>query len=291
MARLVVLFCTFFILITIGCRQVDDITRIAVIHSIENPELAAMYQAFAQKTADSLNIHVSIINAGSTFSAAHYDSLLSDVNAISAPATIKNAELAEIVAKRKRTPLIQHKTNEYKSEDYYRAGQKAGRHVAKLFGESGRFGIFTSSLNNMSTNESIRGFREELMTAQNKWRQVNIITFGAKEESALEQFRDLNRFGARIVWLFADGNRPFLESLKANKKNNYFIAVDLHASKNYIKLLEENVLDAIASKNVKADGRTSVLEAAAALTNQEQVDHFQFNASILLNTDSCLVVE
>jgi hypothetical protein len=290
-ARLVVLFCVFFILITIGCRQVDDITRIAVIHSIENPELAAMYQTFAQKTADSLNMQISIINAGSTFSTAHYDSLLSGVNVIFAPATIKNAGLAEIVAKQKRTPLVQHKTHDYKSEDYYRAGQKAGRHVAKLFGESGRFGIFTSSLNNMSTNESIRGFREELMTAQNKWRQVNIITFGTKEESALAQFRDLNRFGARIVWLFADGNRPFFESLKANKKNNYFIAVDLHASKNYIKLLEEKVLDAIASKNVKADGRASVLEAEAALTNQEQVDTFQFNASILLNTDSCLVVE
>ncbi len=152
------------------------------------------------------------------------------------------------------------------------------------FGASGRFGILTSSLDNVHTNESIRGFREELMTSRNKWRQVNIITFGDDPGRALQQFRRLNRFGARTVWFMADGNRTFFNRLKDYKKNNYFITADLHANKNSITLLQEGVLDAIATRDVKELGRSCVVELAKIFAEQNDAGACKFKAAVVTIT-------
>ena len=235
MHKYISFFSIIIFLLYVHCRDSERIKRFAVIYQTEDTEIAACFLSAVSIAADSLGFHVTPIDAGQASAPAYFDTLLSHLDAIAAPAVISNPRLAEIIKKKcKRLPMLRFDMKAKANDNYYLAGHKAGRYVVNKFGTAGRFGILTSSLDDANANESIRGFREELMTAKNRWRQVNIITYAENPQRATNQFKSINRFGARTIWFLADGNCDFLATLKNYKKNNYFIAADLHAKKNSI---------------------------------------------------------
>ena len=291
MLKYVLFFFIFIMLPGFSCRRPKQIDRIAVIYNFEHTEIEKYFKLAVARTADSLSILAYLVHDTAAILTNDDDTLFSKIDAIAAPHNIENAQLAKRIAKQRKTPIIRYNGTLFDDNNFYQAGRKAGRYVTQLFGPSGRFGILTASLDNAPSNESIRGFREELVTAHNTWKQVNIISYGDEPDRAIRQFQDLNRFGARTIWFLADGNQNISEMLKTHKKNNYFIAVDLHASKNYIKLIQDESWDAVATQNVKAMGQQCVLRTAQALNNEAEFKDEHFKVSILINTDNGLKLE
>ncbi len=285
MPKYFILICTTLLLFSLRCQEPERKKNIVIIYRFDHPAIAADFVNAAARTADSLGIRAVFVDGASSLTATTLDTIFSHIDGIAASADLRNKRLAAAVAKKaKRTPVIRFDEQIDSLRNFYSAGRRAGRFIVEKFGASGRFGILTSSLDNANTNESIRGFREELITHRNKWRQVNILTFSDDPERALQQFRRLNRFGARTVWFMADGNRSFFNTLRDHKKNNYFIALDLHANKNSITLLQEGVLDAIATEDVKELGKSCVIELAKSFATQEKVGGCKFKGAILTRT-------
>ena len=264
------------------CRDSEQSKHFAVLYKIDAPEMAKSFLSSVSFAADSLGIRVTLIDAGQANAPAHFDTPASRLDAIAAPTIITNFRLAEIIKKKSRKlPVVRFDAQSDAGDNYYLAGYKAGRYVVNIFGSTGRFGILTSSLDDANANESIRGFREELLTVKNRWRQVNIITYAEDPDKAAYQFKNMNRFGARTIRLLADGNCEFLATLKSYKKNSYFIAADLHANKNSIKLVKEGVIDAMATIDFNNLGERLVFELATKARKKNTPDVLPFKCSIL----------
>ena len=287
-----VIFSIITFLLCVQCRDSEQSKHVAVLYQIDAPEIAAGFLSSVSLAADSLGIHVAKIDAEQAGAAAHLDTLVSHLDAIAAPAVISNPGLAEIIKKKcKRLPLLRFDTDAKASDDYYLTGHKAGRYITNEFGTAGRFGILTPSLDDANANESIRGFREELLTIKKRWRQVNIITYEENPAGALAQFKNMNRFGARTIWFLTDGNCNIMPTLKNYKKNCYFIAADLRANKNSIKLLREGVIDAMATTDFKNLGEGLVYALSGILQEKGSARVLPFKSTILTSKDAAVQFE
>ena len=268
------------------CHQSEIAPRLLLISEFDAPEIAAKFRAGAESVADSLGLELYIINNVGRPNDFAGDTLFTRSSIIAAPDSMRG-DPAVFFKRHKKAPHVRY-VNRFSGEDYYLAGRKAGRHIVEKFGSIGRFGIIVSSLENSNSNESIRGFREELMNTRNKWRQVNIITYEKSAKRAVAQFRHLNRFGSRIIWFFADTNEAMINLLQAQKKNNYFMIIDLHANKNYIMLLQNEFLDAVITRDVESLGRESALAMVRTLQSQTLESKVPFRPGILIFSEEGL---
>lgn len=282
MRKFIAFIAVIIFLLHAQCRDSDRSKHVAVIYQFDAAEMTPGFLSSLSLAADSLGLLVTPIDAGQADAAANFDTLISHLDAIAAPSVVTNSRLVEIINKKcKSLPMLHFDMEPEARDNYYRVGHKAGRYVATEFGSAGRFGILTSSLSDANANEIIRGFREELMTAKNRWRQVNIVTYEENSATALTQFKRMNRFGARTVWLLTDGNSDFGARLKNYKKNSYFIAADLHANKNSIKLLKEGVIDALTTSDFNNLGERVAVALSSIVLKDSSIRVLPFQSSIL----------
>lgn len=81
----------------------------------------------------------------------------------------------------------------YIGTDNYQAGREAGKQMIKFLGEKGEYAIMTGGLGALNLNERIRGFRDELKSANARVKEVNILACNDDPDKALLQIEDLTR--------------------------------------------------------------------------------------------------
>ena len=292
-SRSLFLLFLLFILLT-HCNQPDLPNHYVVLHQFQHAFQRQLFGSGLSKIADSLDVNVSLLNLQNEFSRDYLDSLSRNVSGVSYSASVNDEQFGRLI-KKNRGALIQfHQPDSanhpvfFIDSDAYTAGLAAARFVVQKFGENGRFGIITTSLNNHASTESIRGFREELLTLKSDWKQINIITCGQNPEQALKQYRYATRFGNRIIWFVANNCEDFLKKLKNLKKDNFFIAIDLHPNKNNIKLLQEEWLDAVATKDFENMGRLCLINMTGYHGNPGRMDDGVENCGSMVLTQQVL---
>ncbi len=266
----------FFLL---QCSKTKQSQHIVIVHNFDHPIAESIFINGATAAAESLNQDIAILYQHDDLQKRQVDSLFNTTSGICFSAPVESDWLAEQLHKatRKATPIIQFNSGATDiasarliNSNYYSAGRAAARYVVDQFGDNGRFGILTPSLDNRQSTDGIRGFRDGL--SKSKWKQVNIITCGNGLDQALKQYRYATRFGNRIIWFVADDCDDVLAELKNLKKDNFFIAIDLHPKKNNLKFLQDNLLDALATKDFAAMGRLCVTEAVSVETTTVDIE-------------------
>ncbi len=236
-------------------------------HNFDNPISTSLFISGLNRASDSLNVESVLLSLHENPNKKHLDSLFKNSSGMGYAPPVQNELIAAHLQKAiiKQKPVIQFdhaeenaSVHSFITSDSYSAGRAAARHIIERFGDMGRFGIFTPTLDNPQATESIRGFRDGL--SRTTWKQVNIITCGSTADQALKQYRYATRFGNRIIWFIAGDCSEFLHHVENLKKDNFFIAIDLHPTENNIKFLQENLLDAVATKDFAAMGRLCVSE-------------------------------
>jgi ABC-type sugar transport system substrate-binding protein len=262
-------------------------------HNFDNPISKLLFTSGVQQAADSLAIESVILSLHESYDKHHLDSLFKKSRGIGYAPPLENELISDYLDKafKKQKPIIQFENAEpdesiyrFINSDSYTAGRAAAQHIIDEFGDNGRFGILTPTLNNPESTEAIRGFRDKF--SKTKWKQVNIITCGNEFEQALKQYRYATRFGNRIIWFVANDCPDFLHELKNLKKDNFFIAIDLHPNENNIKFLQENLLDAVATKNFAAMGRLCVTELASAPQELNEIESETINCGSTVLTSA-----
>jgi len=275
----------------LACHDSMPPAHVLIMHNFDNSFQQHLFTEGIAKTADSLNIQTAVLYQMDDYPKSVVDSLFKYAIGIGLTAPLQNASLSKYVekAEKRQTPIIQldnsesvMNTRRFISSDSYTAGQEAARFIVKEYGENGRFGIFTPTLNNRESTESIRGFRQVLSSFQ--WKQVNIITCGDDNEQALKQYRYSTRFGNRIIWFIANDCSDFLAELKNLKKDNFFIAIDLHPKENSIKFLQDGVIDAVVTKNFAQMGKLCMIELATDQNDQQSADNELINCGCTVLT-------
>lgn len=295
MSRLIIVSFLFVLIFISQCSKPAQTEYFVVLHNFDHPLAASLFSAGVEQATDSLNIETVLLSQQNELPQEQVDSLFKNTKGIAFSAPIHNDKISAHLqkAQKKQKPLVQFDQLDEQREpwsfinsDSYSAGRAAARHIIEQFGDNGRFGIITSTLDNMESTEGIRGFRDAL--SPTKWKQVNIITCGNGFEQALKQYRYATRFGNRIIWLFAGQCDDFTLELKNIKKDNFFIAIDLHPMENNIKFLQDNLLDAIATKDFANMGTCCVTELASTKTETMEAENTVINCGSTVLTSALL---
>ena len=257
MTRLAILSLLYAFFIILNCSGPEQTEYYIFCHDFEQTWQSQLFVNGLKTAADSLGIHVSILNQRSHYTKKNLDSLFKNVRGIGYQPPLHNDLLKKYIrrAEKKQTPIIHFQQSDTSAStplvnsNYYSAGRAAGRYVRQQFGDAGRFGILVATLSNKDSNESIRGFRQVLLNSKSRWKQINIITYKDDRGQALKQYRRAPRFGNRIVWFMPDGSADYPAELKNIKKDNFFIAIDLHPNENSIKFIKNEWLDAVVTKD------------------------------------------
>ena len=256
----------FIMIFALHCSTSDQAKHFLIIHSFEETLTREWFVDGVEQAADSLGVAIAILNQMSIPNKKNLDSLFKYAAGIGYSMPIQQKNLIDRINNVKKIPIVFFHEYDIKSTpsfaidtDSYTAGQTAARFILQQFGQSGRFGIITSTLTNKESNEKIRGFRD-ILFAKSNWKQVNIITCKEGDEQALRQYRYTTRFGNRIIWFVADDCDDFVNQLTHLKKDNFFIAVDLHPKKNSIKLSRDTFFDAVVLKDFQKMGELCVQE-------------------------------
>ena len=270
--------CVFFIVF--NCSKPDQIEHYIFCHDFQETVASQLFANGLKTTADSLGVHVTILNQTSIYPKKNLDSLFKSADGVGYQPPLYNDILKKYISKveKKQAPIIHFQHNDTSAtaprvdSNYYTAGRAAGRHILEQFGETGRFGILTPTLENKDSNESIRGFRHALLHSKSRWKQINIITCNGRHEQALKQYRRATRFGNRIIWFIADDCGDYLLELEKIKKDNFFIAIDLHPNENSIKFIKNERLDAIVTKDFTRMGSLGLVELYEQKQNSEHTE-------------------
>lgn len=257
------LFCLFIVGITLSlfCTKEPDETLFLVVHSFSSTFSQSQFERAVSQTADSLDLNVVLYeqNEFAKLSPAEVDSLLDRSNALALSA-LDSQWMATLVENKPETaPIIGFDQRPaldmavYIDSDYYTAGRAAGEYVRSAFGKDGRFAIITPSLQNEESNECIRGFRETLGVAPDRWKQLNILTCNTPNYIISTQFRRLSATEPKPVWLVAGPCNDFLQSLQGDKTENFFITVALDIE-NQMPQVQQAMFDRLAVKDYSRMG-------------------------------------
>ena len=226
-----------------------------------------LFSSGAQRAADSLGVLVSVA-AESTITTKQVDSLTTSAAGIGVSSTMQSPFVERLLkrTRKKEIELLCINGRHPLLPDapaidsfFYTAGAAAGRFIVQRFGESGRFAIMTSMFDRRESNESIRGFRDNLLTPQYRWTQVNIITC-QQNPHAFEYYKRMSRFGNRTIWFWADSCEHLVDEIERIKKDNYFIAIKLDVDPCKISKENNALMDAIVLKDYQHMGYLAVCE-------------------------------
>lgn len=287
----------FILCLALRCDKADQIDHYIFIHNFSEKTTINLFANGLQAVADSLSMTFSLFHHLQAPPRDILDSLINIADGMGCAIPVQQEHIADFFAQagKKDIPVVQfdHPYNMAASAvlvdtDYYTAGRTAAHHLLQRWGDNGRFGIVTATLQDRNSNECIRGFRELLSQKKSNWKQINIITCGDQPDQALQQYRHATRFGNRIIWFFIHDYDEFLNQLKNLKKDNFFIAIDLHPKENNIKFLVDGYLDALVSKDFATMGKQCFLELVRQNRVNSESDRIAVNCGGMVLT-SCSV--
>ncbi len=238
-----------------SCSRKKEQSVVLIIHQFQLPYSRTLFESGVTKTADSLNVPIALFSCTefSDLPETVVDSLI-DISQAVAVSCLDSSIIATVLQQKNETaPLLgfdQRLSVQYTlyiDTDPYTAGKQAGDYIKSQFGNSGTFAIITPSLENERSNECIRGFRERLGIAKNRWKQLNILTCNSPNYIISTQFRRLSGLQPKPVWLVAGACENFLNSIREDKGDNYFLTMALDLENQ--QLLDHSMFDALAVKD------------------------------------------
>ncbi|MBN1479620.1 substrate-binding domain-containing protein [candidate division KSB1 bacterium] len=286
-----------FLSLALQCDKPDQTEHYIFIHNFTEKISRDFFAQGLQGAADSLGVSFSLFHQTQSFPRGVLDSLFQIADGAGYGTPIQQESFLNFVVKvkKKELPLIQFDQPDSTAHpsllvdtNYYTAGRRAALYMRQIWGENGRYGLVTTTLEDRYSNECIRGFREALAQAKSSWKQINIITCGDRQDEALKQYRHATRFGNRIIWFFIHNCDDFLEQLINLKKDNIFIAIDLHPTENNIKFLVDGYLDAVVSKNFAQMGNQCLLELVQPRSISSESGHIDVNCGSTVFTSESI---
>ncbi len=248
-------FIFFLSFLVFSCSKNREQSVFLIIHQFQASYSRSLFESAVTNTADSLHVPIVLYSYDefSKLPATKVDSILNITNAVSISCSDSSFVATLLQHKNKSAPLIGFDRRlsvpcaTFIDTDSYTAGKQAGEYIRSKFGKTGTFAIITPSLENPASNECIRGFREKLGIAQNRWKQLNILTCNSPNYIISTQFRRLSAVEPQPIWLVAGPCDDFLSSIQEDKGDSYFISQMLEIDDP--QALYHEMFDAVALKD------------------------------------------